>query len=51
MPAWNDEELASEYEWRSEVVSEWKDYFLSYTLRQAVETNIEFRSLIEQMYP
>ena len=55
VPVWNGGKaqgaLVAEYRWRAQVVTEWKDFFLSYTLRQATETNNDFLPLIGQMYP
>jgi hypothetical protein len=49
VPYWPDAEQKS-YQDRAQILRDWKDYFLSYTRRQAPETNFAFQDLIKQVF-
>ncbi|MEO1626735.1 MAG: hypothetical protein AAFV25_16395, partial [Bacteroidota bacterium] len=46
---WDDAELAV-FRSKWDFVFEWKDYFLSYTNRNASETNSDYRNLLRQVF-
>ncbi len=48
-PAWNDA-LKKLFEKKSSVITSWKDYFISYTNRDAPQTNGLYATLIRQVF-
>src|SRR5215216_986443 len=49
VPGWPEAEQKI-YQDRVQILRDWKDYFLSYTRRQAPETNFAFQGLIKQVF-